>query len=204
MPPKKAQSTSVYVVLHSSGIDSIHASIETANERATATTAEGKEAVKVEAKELIGGTIAIVAPPKAKAAPKAAAPKAASKAKAKAKPVSEEDEEDDDDEEEEAAPAPAVKKTKSVAEQKAVNAAKAPKPKGAIDLNSLPANVQALMNGSGSQLKGKQVIVTGVPPTIGRKNMEDLVQAYGAKLMKGSLNKKTDLVVVGNDAGPKK
>jgi BRCT domain type II-containing protein len=67
----------------------------------------------------------------------------------------------------------------------------------------LPDNVKALLAGSGSALKGKTVVVTGVPPTIGRKTAETLVQQYGGKLTK-SLSKNTNYVVIGGDAGPKK
>ncbi|RDL32039.1 uncharacterized protein BP5553_09441 [Venustampulla echinocandica] len=93
----------------------------------------------------------------------------------------------------------AVKKTKPPAEQRAANAAKPGKPTD----SDLPNNVNDLLAGSGDVLSGKTIVVTGVPPTIGRKNAEALVTAYGGKLTK-SLSKKTDFVVVGNDAGPKK
>lgn len=55
----------------------------------------------------------------------------------------------------------------------------------------------------GNALDGMMIVVTGVPPTLGRKNAEKLVMNYGGKLTK-SLSKNTTLVVVGNDAGPTK
>ncbi|RDW69992.1 hypothetical protein BP5796_08389 [Coleophoma crateriformis] len=91
-------------------------------------------------------------------------------------------------------------KTKSAAEQRAANAEK---PKARKEDESLPANVKALLAGSGDVLSGKAIVVTGVPPIMGRKNMEALVTCYGGKLAK-SLSGNTSFVVIGNEAGPKK
>ncbi len=63
--------------------------------------------------------------------------------------------------------------------------------------------MKALLATKGDLLRGKNVVVTGIPPVMGRKNAEQLVQNFGAKLMK-SLSKNTDFVVVGNEAGPAK
>jgi NAD-dependent DNA ligase len=186
MPPKKvtkaaAASSSVYIVVDSTGIDSVHASIASANNRVTEAKDDGKSGVKVETQELVGGSVEAAAVEEKKAAPKA---------KAKAPKV----------EETEAPKAnTAAKKTKPAAEQRSENAKKPVKP---ADSN-LPEHLKALLAGTGKILEGKQFVVTGVPPTLGRKNAETLVQAYGGKLLK-SLSKKTDFVVVGNDAGPKK
>jgi BRCT domain type II-containing protein len=92
-----------------------------------------------------------------------------------------------------------AKKTKSPEEQRAVNAAKPSKSSDA----DLPENIKALLAGNGDILFGKSIVVTGVPPTLQRKNAEKLVQIYGGKLLK-SVSKNTGFVVVGNDAGPKK
>ncbi|KAL3425903.1 replication factor RFC1 C terminal domain-containing protein [Phlyctema vagabunda] len=97
-------------------------------------------------------------------------------------------------------PAAAPAKTKTPAEQRAANAEKPSKPKGDVEV---PDHIQALLDGQGTVLEGKQICVTGVPPTLGRKHAETLVTAYGGKLMK-SLSKNTTFVVVGNEAGPKK
>ena len=67
----------------------------------------------------------------------------------------------------------------------------------------LPDNTKALLAGSGDVLSGKSIVVTGVPPTLQRKNAEKLVTNYGGKLVK-SISKNTSFVVLGNDAGPKK
>ncbi len=206
MPPKKATaatSSTIYIVIsHSSGVDSVHATLDSANKAAEAL---GDEDIEVKPTQLVGGTISITPVAAAKPARAATKPKVAAKAKAAAQPKAESEEEDEEegDEEEEEKPVAArpVKKTKPVAEQKAANATK-PK-KGPIDESKLPENVRRVLNGSGAQLAGKQICVTGVPPTIGRKNAEKIVVAYGGKLMK-ALSKKTDLVVIGNDAGPKK
>lgn len=45
--------------------------------------------------------------------------------------------------------------------------------------------------------------MTGVPPVLGRKNADKLVELYGGKLVK-AIAKKTSFVVLGNEAGPKK
>ncbi|OCL02671.1 hypothetical protein AOQ84DRAFT_278013, partial [Glonium stellatum] len=50
---------------------------------------------------------------------------------------------------------------------------------------------------------GCNVVITGVPSSISRKDTESLVTKYGGKLTK-SLSKNTSFVVVGKDAGPKK
>lgn len=63
--------------------------------------------------------------------------------------------------------------------------------------------MQDLLAGSGTALKGMNVVVTGVPPTLSRKQTEQLVENHGGHLTK-SLSKNTGLVVVGNDAGPNK
>jgi len=111
----------------------------------------------------------------------------------------EEEAEDEEEDEEEAAPKPAAKKTKTAAEQRATNAAKSSK----SDDAELPENVKQLLDAMGKALDGKAIVVTGVPPTLGRKNAEKLVMNYGGKLTK-SLSKNTSLVVIGNDAGPTK
>jgi NAD-dependent DNA ligase len=205
MPPKAkpaaADTSKVYTVVSSNGLDSIHASLTSANARLAAVKSEGASDVKVETQTLQGGSVTIVEAPKEKAAPKSRAKPAAKKA------VKEEEEDNDDNDEEdedeaETKPAKAntaVKKTKPVAEQRAVNAEKGTKDAGA----NLPANIKALLAGSGDVFNGRTIVVTGVPPTLGRKNAETLVKNYGGKLTK-SLSKNTDYVVVGNDAGPKK
>jgi NAD-dependent DNA ligase len=190
MPKSKAVPTSdIYVVLNGPIFDSVHASINSANARSATIKAEGKDG-KVEVHQIQGGTVnfnaAADAPaqaPKA-AAPKDSAPKAAPK-KEKATKVEPE-------------AAPAAKKTQTLAEQRAANTGGSK-----ADDEELPENIKALLAGSGVQLSGLTVVVTGVPPTLGRKNADKLVENYGGKLGK-SLSKNTDYVVLGNKAGPKK
>jgi BRCT domain type II-containing protein len=91
------------------------------------------------------------------------------------------------------------KKTKSPEEQRAANASKTAK---STD-DDLPENIRTLLAGTGDILSGKSIVVTGVPPTLQRKNAEKLVQIYGGKLLK-AVSGKTDFVVVGNEAGPTK
>lgn len=181
MPPKKAvsaSSTDVYVVLSGSSIDSVHASLSLANARVSEAKDEGLASPKVEVQTLIGGSIIVDT---------AAEEKKPAKAKAAKK---------EDKEEKVVAP----KKSKTPSEQRAVNAEK---PKGAVDESELPDNYKALLKGMGSALKGLSICVTGVPPTLGRKNAEKLVVNYGGKVA-SSLSRKTSYVVVGNDAGPVK
>ena len=184
MPPKTkpaAASSHVYVVTHKNGVDSVYASATPANERAAAMKAEEGEVgpIKVELHELKGGNVQASTVVEEKAAPKGKAPK---KEEAEAPKAN-----------------TAAKKTKTPAEQRAANAEK---PDKAAD-SDLPDNVKKLLAGTGDALSGLAIVVTGVPPTLGRKNAEKLVTGYGGKLTK-SLSKNTNYVVVGNDAGPKK
>lgn len=187
MPPKAkpvavAVSSNVYVVTHNNSVDSIYASPTSANERVAAMKAEEgvTGSIKVELHELKGGSVqASAAVEDKKPAPKGKAPKTEEAKAPKANA--------------------AAKKTKTPAEQRAANAEK---PDKATDAN-LPENVKRLLASSGDALSGLTVVVTGVPPTLGRKNAEILVTSYGGKLTK-SLSKNTNYVVVGNDAGPKK
>lgn len=187
MPPKAkpvavAASSNVYVVTHNNSVDSVYAFPASANERVAAIKAEEGVAgsIKVELHELRGGSVqASAAVEDKKPASKDKAPKIEETEAPKAN----------------AAP----KKTKTPAEQRAANAEK---PDKATDAD-LPDNIKKLLAGTGDALSGCTVVVTGVPPTLGRKNAEKLVTSYGGKLTK-SLSKNTNYVVVGNDAGPKK
>jgi len=185
MPPKKpAGSTFVYLVIASTGVDSAHASIESANARVIEAKSEGKITVKVEVQQLVGGTINV----------ESGAPEKEPRTKAKSVKVEKVDEND-------APEANTIaKKTKSAAEQRVANAAK---PKASKDDANLPDNIKNLLKGSGNALDGLTIVVTGVPPVMGRKTAEKLVEKYGGKLTK-SLSKKTSYVVIGNDAGPTK
>lgn len=171
----KAKNASIYLALSGTTIDSAYATVEAANAR-VAELRDGGSPAKVEVQELKGGSVTVVE----------------EKAPAKTKAPRKEADED-------AAPK-AVKKTKTPAEQRAANAEK---PKGKGDEEDLPENVKELLAAMGDALEGKAIVVTGVPPTLGRKNAEKLVINYGGKLTK-SLSKNTSLVLVGNDAGPTK
>ncbi|TVY54435.1 DNA ligase, partial [Lachnellula suecica] len=167
-------SPQIYLVVSTNGTDSAHATLESANERVSEAKSEGTASAKVEVHDVIGGSVQV---DEKKAA-----------AKPKAKPVAVKKDEDEP-----------PKKTKPVAEQRAANASK---PAKTAD-GDLPDNVKALMASTSDKLDGFIFVVTGVPPTLGRKNAEKLVQVHGAKLGK-SITGKTNYVVVGNDAGPKK
>lgn len=199
MPPKKVAaaaaptSTQVFVVWSANGPKSVHATRESADQALAASTPNSF----IDAVDFIAGSAATtnVKDEKKPAAKAKAAPKS------KLVKVEEKEEIDDggDTQDEEEAPKPVAKKTKTPAQQRAANAEKPGKPGDA----DLPANVRRLLADGGTVFEGKTVIVTGVPPTLGRKNTERLVEAFGAHLGK-SLSRKTDYVVVGNDAGPKK
>ncbi len=60
MAPKKANTSPyLYLVVTSTGVDSVHASIESADARATAAKSEGRDAVKVEVQQLVGGDVVV-------------------------------------------------------------------------------------------------------------------------------------------------
>jgi DNA ligase (NAD+) len=54
----------------------------------------------------------------------------------------------------------------------------------------------------GSVLSGKTLVVTGTLKNYGRKDIEDLIKSLGGKTA-GSVSKKTDFVVAGEEAGSK-
>jgi DNA ligase (NAD+) len=54
----------------------------------------------------------------------------------------------------------------------------------------------------GGALAGKTVVVTGTLQNYSRKEIEDAIKEHGGKAT-GSVSKKTDYVVVGDDAGSK-
>ena len=54
----------------------------------------------------------------------------------------------------------------------------------------------------GTALEGKTVVITGTLPTLSRKEAQELVEMNGGKAS-GSVSKKTDYVVAGEDAGSK-
>ena len=53
-----------------------------------------------------------------------------------------------------------------------------------------------------SILSGKTVVVTGTLPTLGRREAQELIERYGGKVS-GSVSKKTDYVLAGENAGSK-
>ena len=53
-----------------------------------------------------------------------------------------------------------------------------------------------------SPISGKTVVITGTLPTLGRKEAAELVEKYGVKVS-GSVSKKTDFVLAGENAGSK-
>ena len=53
-----------------------------------------------------------------------------------------------------------------------------------------------------SAITGKTVVVTGTLPTLGRKEAAELIEKYGGKAA-GSVSKKTDYVLAGENAGSK-
>ena len=54
----------------------------------------------------------------------------------------------------------------------------------------------------GTALEGKTLVVTGTLPTLSRKEAQELIEKHGGKAA-GSVSKKTDFVVAGEDAGSK-
>lgn len=180
--PASPSNSTLFVISSATSIHSIHANKESADEALLTAKQEGGAGFLVTTHDLIGGTIIV-----AEDATVTATNSKSEIAKKRNKPVE---------------PKTVAAKTKTPAEQRAANAAKGVG-KGVPSQDDLPDNVRELLSGSGGVLSGCTVVVTGVPPTIGRKNAEKLVEAYGGKLTK-SLSKNTSYVIVGNDAGPKK
>ena len=56
--------------------------------------------------------------------------------------------------------------------------------------------------GASDRLSGLTIVVTGTLPTLGRKEVSDLIEKHGGKVT-GSVSKKTDLLVAGEAAGSK-
>lgn len=56
--------------------------------------------------------------------------------------------------------------------------------------------------GASDKLSGLTIVVTGTLPTLGRKEVSDLIEKHGGKVT-GSVSKKTDLLVAGEAAGSK-
>jgi BRCT domain type II-containing protein len=205
-PKKAATASSLYVVVLNNAVESIYASVEAANAHLDSIKGEASKSnpARVEAHELKGGSITVDATkkvkdededeppkPKAKATQKTKAEKESSADPPKAKGKAAKKATGDDDEEPDTAST--AKKTKTLTENPKAKAIEA----------SLPEDVQALLAGSGTALAGLAIVVTGVPPTLGRQNAERLVINYGGKLAK-SLSRNTSYVVVGPGAGPKK
>ena len=46
----------------------------------------------------------------------------------------------------------------------------------------VPDNVKALLQGFGDIFAGKSIVISGVPPVIGRKNADKLVELYGKQI----------------------
>ena len=57
-------------------------------------------------------------------------------------------------------------------------------------------------DGASDKLSGLTIVVTGTLPTLGRKEVSDLIEKNGGKVT-GSVSKKTDLLVAGETAGSK-
>lgn len=190
MPPKKAAPAggkSVFVIVVNNNINSVYATQESAQECADSINGKSKASTtaRIELHALKGGSITF---------------------DAVEKEVKEQD--DNDEAETSKSKAKATKKVEGENDAEAKAAAKASKTttqnsKAKVIDDSLPDNVRELLNGSGSSLSGLAIVVTGVPPTLGRKNAERLVMNYGGKLAK-SISKNTNYVVVGLQAGPKK
>jgi replication factor C subunit 1 len=200
MPPKsKAAGSFVYIVFNGAEIDSVHATSKAASQRVVTLDTDEAEVIK---QELQGGTVQFAEHATAEKQTASKPNKAAKREQPdepELAPASKKSKATKAKEEAKPEPAASKPKTKTPAEQRAANAKKPGKP----GKDDLPDNVKALLASSGDSLSGKTIVVTGVPPTLGRKTAEALVEKYGGHLTK-SLSKKTSFVVVGNDAGPAK
>lgn len=71
-------------------------------------------------------------------------------------------------------------------------------------LDEAGVNFQSLAApaGSAGKLEGLTFVLTGTLPNMGRNEMEELIRSYGGKIS-GSVSKKTDYVIAGDNAGSK-
>ncbi|KAL5420923.1 hypothetical protein PMIN04_006023 [Paraphaeosphaeria minitans] len=120
-----------------------------------------------------------------------------------AAPVDDDDDDDDDDEDdadeemnepEDSKPKKAAPKEKAAPKPKANTKAKA-------DL--APAAKPAASSSSGNFLSGKHVIITGIIAGHDRKDAQAILEKEGA-IFEKSLNKKVEIVILGQNPGPDK
>jgi len=71
-----------------------------------------------------------------------------------------------------------------------------------MKLKAMGLNFESTKEEVGDKLAGLTVVVTGTLPTLGRKEVSDLIEKNGGKVT-GSVSKKTDLLVAGEAAGSK-
>lgn len=70
------------------------------------------------------------------------------------------------------------------------------------ELQAMGVNMTSDNTVQGTALQGKTLVVTGTLPTLGRKEVAELIEKHGGKCA-GSVSKKTDFVVAGDAAGSK-
>jgi len=70
------------------------------------------------------------------------------------------------------------------------------------NLKAAGVNMTQPKTQKGTSLAGKTLVVTGTLPTLSRKEAQELIEKHGGKAA-GSVSKKTDFVVAGEDAGSK-
>lgn len=71
------------------------------------------------------------------------------------------------------------------------------------DLTGLGVNMESVaLQVPGGKLSGKTFVITGTLPTLGRKEATELIEKHGGKVS-GSVSKKTDFVLAGDEAGSK-
>lgn len=71
-----------------------------------------------------------------------------------------------------------------------------------VNLNRLPEEPAAVQGAANGALAGKTVVLTGTLPTLARAEAETLIKRAGGKVS-GSVSKKTDYVLAGENAGSK-
>lgn len=69
-------------------------------------------------------------------------------------------------------------------------------------LNAAGVNMEEHVEQAGDKFAGKTFVLTGTLPTYSRKEAQAMIEAQGGKVS-GSVSKKTDYVVAGEDAGSK-
>lgn len=71
-----------------------------------------------------------------------------------------------------------------------------------LQLKEAGVNMTEQVERAGTSLAGKTFVITGTLPNLSRKEAQALIESHGGKVT-GSVSKKTDYLLAGEDAGSK-